>query len=35
VIRPRPSSRLNSECVWRCVKSFGARVKRTPGCAIE
>jgi hypothetical protein len=24
VIRPRPSSRLNSECVWRWTKSFGA-----------
>ena len=24
VIRPSPSSRLNSEWTWRCVKSFGA-----------
>src|SRR5687768_20 len=26
VIRPRPSSRLNSEWTWRWVKSLGARV---------
>src|SRR5688500_3603855 len=26
VIRPRPSSRLNSEWAWRWVKSLGARV---------
>src|SRR6478609_2783325 len=30
VIRPRPSSRLNSECTWRCVKSFGAIVIGRP-----
>ena len=27
---PRPSSRLNSEWTWRCVKSFGAMLKVTP-----
>ena len=30
LIRPSPSSRLNSEWTWRCVKSFGAMVVTGP-----
>ena len=35
VIRPSPSSRLNSEWTWRCVKSFGAIVIGRPMVAVD